>query len=334
VLTTQPFRVLFRINVKDTNPAEFTPDSLQVVFVSSLSALSLATSSSTAHVERWDVADGSRAGSTEIGLHGCETNALSPDGRTLACLDSEGTLRFVDVASGETIFEKKNFGRLHVSWGFDANRMYTRGESGDRGAARIDFSPDGRYVAAVPLFGEGGPQGGTDSEGHLLPSSGDGGLGPLGWDDEGPHILWDLIARNEVRPTAGLRQPYLNDHFVFAAPDRIVVLHRRWNHRRPSVTAAIEAVPSGELLLKTTIVWGDLSRAADPNFVLVQPPGQRSIWAIEYSTGRAIRSNTPALDVLGNRYVAERTNGEIGLYERGKQGARATLALPLTSDGR
>ncbi len=327
MLTTEPFRVLFRVGVKDTNPAEFTPDSLQVVFVSSLSVLCLATSSSTAHLERWNVSDRTRAGFTEIGLHGCETNGLSPDGRTLACLDSEGTLRLVDVASGETAFERRNFGRLHVTWGTNDIGMYTRGESGDRGAARIDFSPDGRFVAAVPLFGEGGPQGGTDSEGHSQPSSGDSGLGPLPWDDGGPHILWDLIARNEVRPTAGLMQPYLNDHFVFVAPDRIVVLHRRWNHRRLSVTAAIEAVPSGDLLLKTTIVWGDLSRAADPNFVLVRPPGQRSIWAIEYTTGRAIRSNTAALDVLGNHYVAERTNGEIGLYERGKTGARATVRL-------
>ena len=329
VLTVQPFRVLSRISAEDANLAEFTPNSRQIVFLSSRSALSLPSSNGTAHVEQWDVANHPRSAFTEIRLHGCATNALSPDGRVLACLDSDGTLQFVDVASGQTTLERKHFGRLHVTWGTDETGMYTRRESGDVGAARIDFSPDGRFVAAVPLFGEGGPQGGADLEFPSRQSDVGEDL-QLPWDDEGPHVLWDLFERKAIKPTAGLTQPYLNDHFVFVAPDRILVLHRGWHQRKPTVAAAVEDVPSGQLLLKTTILWGDLSRAANPNFVLVRPPGKRSIWAIEYGTGRAIRSNTPSLDVLGNHYVAERTNGELGLYERGKPAAVATVRL----DGR
>jgi hypothetical protein len=37
-------------------------------------------------------------------------------------------------------------------------------------------------------------------------------------------------------------------------------------------------------------------------------------------------SDTPALDVFGSHYVAERLNGELGLYEVGK-GIQATVKL-------
>jgi hypothetical protein len=48
--------------------------------------------------------------------------------------------------------------------------------------------------------------------------------------------------------------------------------------------------------------------------------------AVEFSTGQVITSETPALDVFGKYYVAERTNGEIGLYERGT-GLKASISL-------
>ena len=47
----------------------------------------------------------------------------------------------------------------------------------------------------------------------------------------------------------------------------------------------------------------------------------------EIGTGRVIVSQANALDILGSFYVAERTNGEIGLYEIGKPGAIAMVSL-------
>jgi hypothetical protein len=45
-----------------------------------------------------------------------------------------------------------------------------------------------------------------------------------------------------------------------------------------------------------------------------------------YTTGEMITSETPALDVLGRYYVAERAGGKVGLYERGK-GLQASVSL-------
>ncbi len=47
---------------------------------------------------------------------------------------------------------------------------------------------------------------------------------------------------------------------------------------------------------------------------------------MEFATGQVIISETPALDVFGNHYVAEVRNGEVGLYERGK-GLQASVRL-------
>jgi len=103
VLTLKPFSVLFRIPAEKATIADFTPDSRQVLFVSSLSA-------SPARVERWSVADGVRGGSTEISLPDCGTVGLSPDGSFLACAGVDGLFRLFEVSSGTTLVQKKYFG--------------------------------------------------------------------------------------------------------------------------------------------------------------------------------------------------------------------------------
>jgi hypothetical protein len=47
---------------------------------------------------------------------------------------------------------------------------------------------------------------------------------------------------------------------------------------------------------------------------------------MELSTEQAIVIETPALDVFGRLYAAEKEKGEVGLYEIGK-GLKASCAL-------
>ncbi|HXN46844.1 MAG TPA: WD40 repeat domain-containing protein, partial [Bryobacteraceae bacterium] len=114
VLTVQPFAVYFRIPAGDADPAQFTPDSQQIVFVSSATSVRLASPGNSGHLERWNIADHSRVAFTEIRLHGCDTKELSPDGLVLACVDSRGTLRLLDIASGGTIFQKEHLAKEFV----------------------------------------------------------------------------------------------------------------------------------------------------------------------------------------------------------------------------
>jgi WD40 repeat protein len=310
VLTVQPFRALFRTHVQDAGLACFTPDSRQVVFVVSLASLRLADPSSPARLERWNIADRTHAESAEIRLHGCGTMALSPNGRAFACVDFFGTLRLLDVSSGETILERKQFARKVVIWAQDAPyRRLTRYEIGEPESAQIGFSPDGRFLIAYP------------------------------WNLEGTPLAFDLEQRKTVNLVGGMKKLSsfsVDNSFAFVAPDRVMMSQVQVGPR--AVTAALMAFPSGQVLSTPKLPPGPVSRASDPGFVLIRPcgpfprrvpfdPHTKRTCAVEFSTGRLIVSKTPALDVFGDHYVAERVNGEIGLYERGKPAAVATVRL-------
>lgn len=292
VLNTQPFRVRFRIPAENATRAEFTPDSRQIVFISSVTHADqqhLAFAGRTARVERWDVADHSRAGFTGIALPTCDSVALSPDARTAVCVDFAGTLRILDVSSGDAIFEKSKFGRPFPN----GNGM--PGDTGDPGSAQIEFSPDGRFVIVAPL------------------------------NAMGSALAWDLREKRAVNLTGRLKNLRALS-FAFAGAGRLVVsrIPSGW---RDAPNGFLVAFPSGALLSKPAIPAGALSRAADPGFVLVRSyvtaaihAGEPAVRAIALGIGLTITNATAALDVLQNRYVAQRADGELQLYEKGATG--------------
>jgi hypothetical protein len=317
ILTVQPFSILFRIPAEKAEVAQFTPDSQHVVFLSSaikVDAQKIAFKESAAHVERWSVADRTRVASAALPMLVCGTEELSPDGGMLACLDLKSTLCFVDVASGQTIFEKKQF-----SWLFRVDPPLESGHPpniwGELGSAYIDFSPDGRYVVVSPK------------------------------NADGPDVIWNVRQRSTVKLTGDLKQLKGNS-FVFIAPDRVIFKPRATKSElKQHVTRArVIAFPSGRVLSQPMTPFGLLSRATDPGFVITRHFGQRRKlvnkgdefaieWtssdraaATELSTGLVIISETPALDVFGRLYVAEPHDGELGLYEIGK-GLQATVVL-------
>ena len=86
ILTVQPFAILFRIPAQNSLEAQFTPDSRQIVFVSSatrVDPLKIVFSASPARVERWSVANQARVESA-LPTFECRTQALSPDGTEAA----------------------------------------------------------------------------------------------------------------------------------------------------------------------------------------------------------------------------------------------------------
>ena len=124
-------------------------------------------------------------------------------------------------------------------------------------------------------------------------------------------------------------------NFTFVGPERLLV-DLEWLGK-PAETVGIVAFPSAATLSKSKVPPGWFYPATDPRFVLVHPCGPRKNhrWdayskrscVAEIGTGRVIVSQANALDILGSFYVADRTNGEIGLYEIGKPGANAMVSL-------
>ncbi len=307
VLTVQPFEVLFRIPAENALRAQFTADSQQIVLIASATRTTsqrILIVRSPPRVERWSVANQARVESTELRLPPCDTQALSPDGRFLACVDFGGTLHLVDVGSGQTIFQKERFGKKFLVGDLNTLENPQR-EEGDPGAAAIDFSPGGRYVVAAPE----GPKA------------------------DGSPVGFDLEQRKPIKLERKLKDL---EHlvFVFAGPTRLVTADLDLLH--PAVKATVIAWPSGKVLLKTKIPGGGfLFQATDPGFILVRPFGQGAFFdpqakrsaATELRTGKVIISETPALDVLGNHYVTQLTDGRVALYERGRREPVATIEV-------
>src|SRR5580658_8986591 len=314
VLTVSPLAVLFRIPAELAGDAQFTPDSLHVMFVSSLARADRRPAAagqrillvrSPPHVERWKVANGTPGESTEIKGVACASEQLSLDGRILACNDSEGTLRIVDVASGETLFEKKQFVKLlpiYTRTSYGAEEFPSGAYLGNQGRACFDYSPDGRLLKAEPCGGK-------------------------------PSVaLYDLHDRVTISVAPALRR-MMQHGSVFVTAGTLLIADGPYRVKQHVKIAKLVEFPSGKMLARPPIPPFELFRATEPGFIISRPNAATRKYdptvptsAVELSTGEVIMSRSPALDVFGRYYVAEPSAGTVGLYERGK-GLQATVAL-------
>jgi len=173
--------------------------------------------------------------------------------------------------------------------GFSLLVLVLLARAGEPAFTRMDFSPDGRYFVAL---------------------SGDASEAP---------IAWDLRERGKISLGGALRG-LSSASFVFAGADRIVVPN--------GDKSELISFPSGLVLAKSSLPGGDITRAADSNFVFVRPLGKLAVGCADMRVNQAVLTGKlAAMDRLGQVYVAERLTGEVALYEVGK-GVRATVQLP------
>ncbi len=136
VLSHEPFKTQFQIDAPGAYPAQFTPDSKEIIFYDQ-----------SLRVERWDLTSKERTGVSELYIHGdCFQTLLSPDGKMLACFRTNYTLELLDVATREAVLEKKSFvsGETGYEWGIGSFRF-----SFSLKFLAMGFSPDARYFVAA-----------------------------------------------------------------------------------------------------------------------------------------------------------------------------------------
>ncbi len=326
VLTAHPLAILFRIPAHDARDVQFTPDSRQIVFISSVS-----------HVQRWSIAGRARPAMQDVPVTACGTERLSPDARFLACVDPQGTLRLVDVGTGATTLERKKYGEALINFtGCSSGDCAGGAVAMDPSRARAGFSPDGRFFLAAPALPT-----------WLL---GDDDL-VVARDQQTGRAMRLRGALMLLRTGSSLGYFARLQYFAFVAPAVLMISDTAWA-KDGMVTARLVAFPSGKEISKPKLPIGPLFRAADPAFIIVRPfgplprsqpdfesghlvfrpptprpgPVNQRTAAVEIATGEVIISETPALDIFGRYYVAEPNPGVVGLYERGK-GLQTTIAL-------
>lgn len=141
VLSAEPLEMRFRIPIDGARPAQFTPDSRQVL-----------VHTPSQRIERWDLDSRQRVDVLEMaGKQRCLASRLSPDGRLLGCVDVGFDVLVVDVATEEVLFRKIHAYRIDYRALLYAWRNPNAKVTFD--VFHLEFSPDGRY------FIVGGPAG-------------------------------------------------------------------------------------------------------------------------------------------------------------------------------
>lgn len=309
LLTAVPFAIAFQVPAEDSELADFTPDSRGFSFIEGASALHVGFGVARkltyrAHVEHWEISSRTHSESAAIPLEGCASYKLSPDGHMLACADYAGALRVIDSDSMRTVYEERKWSKTAEVDGPDSAARRTR-LVGMPGAANIDYSTDGRYLRVAPTW----------SIAHT--------------------VALELPQGIPVE-RGGLLKGERPGYSAFISPTTMIMSRYALTHLS---RASVVEFPTGRKLRTMKLSPEPLDRAADSHLVIVRPyilqPETRTsrktgAAAVEYETGRVIVSQRPALDVWGERYVAEPNDGEVGLYEIGR-GLQATIRIAGSS---
>lgn len=302
ILTREPFQTLFRIAAPEATNAQFTPDSQQIVFYNS-----------DLRVETWSLAEQKLKNVHELFIRNkCVQSQLAPDGKTMACLDGDMTLNLYEVATGNAVFQKKNFYRpdslslfLNI-----LNRLLSGDEADDFELdwINMNFSPDSRYFAA-----------GKRSL----------NFSAMGLVTDESALAVDLQTKEPV-PLKGLIKKLIAGNFAFLAPDKVIGS----NPSEPK-KSGIVSFPNGEVIEQFEMFPGKITSAAKGNYLLLRPFGKHALGVMDIQKKMAVKANkTAAFDLYDQVFVAEQLNGEIGLYGSEKNDLRSVVTLPRNELGR
>jgi WD40 repeat protein len=293
VLTREPLKQLFRIDSDDAKPARFTPDSRSVVFWTP-----------NLRVEVWDVAEKKLKNVSEVVTRKrCLQTALSPDGKVLACLDKDFGLNLFEVATGNTIFEKKAFSEINL---MDVLSILVEAmgndelDFGDHEFINMAFSPDGRYFVA-----------------------GDRSLvyGMLGGRTTVQSMMFDLTTGKSSNLKGDLTE-IVASGFAFVGPNKVVGKNNG-NVKKSGIYSFPEGQPQANFEMFGASFWPVTSG----DFVVLRRSGKYAGGLLNLATQKITLINgRPILDAYGDVVASEQRNGTLGFFDL-KKIASQSIAL-------
>ncbi len=277
ILKREPFTLLFRIEAPEVKPANFTPDSHNVVFYNT-----------GLRVQVWSIADQAVVSVDEVVLRSkCWQSALSPDGKTLACYSYLGDLGLYDVATNENIFLDKQF---YLPTYYEYFVWLISLEYGDDevDVMNMQFSPDAHYFVA----------GRRKMSGNTLGIRREANIGV------------DVTSRKKVSIGGNIGN-ILAFSCAFFDNDKII---GQTDYKGEG--SGVFSFPKGERIEKLPLLGKTMTRAEKGDYLLIRPVSNAPVGVYDVSAKKFILANkTPALDIYGDTFVSERKNGELGLYK-------------------
>jgi WD40 repeat protein len=323
VLTHEPFAPLFRIDALEAQPAQFSPDSQEVIFTTA-----------ALRVEVWSIAEQKLKSAREMFVRkGCLQSLISPDGKTLACLDTDLDLNLYDVQSGEVVIQKKSFYTPDLrsltlfqllatvqSEDFDFSDFISKFDW-----ITMHFSPDGRYFAAGTRSTY---YGATNSE--YLRAGDTLIINPRRSIVVNHNVFaFDFTTRQPLAVEGSLKKLIVGG-FVFVGPDRLFGL----DLENPK-NSALVTFPAGAVIDHVPMTANKLDAPTRGNYLLIRPMKDYAVAAVDLATKTIFKSyKKAAFDFYEQEFIAELLNGEIGLFGVEKNDLHAKVVLPRKPLGR
>jgi hypothetical protein len=281
---------LFRIDAPDAEAAYFTPDSGSVIF-----------HDKKLRLERWSVSTGQRTSVKEMVVYeGCSQTLLSPDGKTLVCVNLDPRkdypkigLRLIDVESGQPFFDKPAFYEMNsLTSDLQVFELELEEILGAK-LATIIVSPDERYLIVAVMASV---------------------------------LVYDLENRKPV-DVGGKLRGLTQSRMSFLGPDELYVVGM--SKGNGMYDAEILSFPSGQPIKKVQIGDQQLDSVTKGRLLLVRPLKNFAVAVLDPEQAKILfASKFPALDMWDNSLAVEDLSGGIAVGQVGVQGSKS-IALPL-----
>jgi hypothetical protein len=268
----------------------FAPDSFSATFTPDSQSIVFYTP--TLRIESWSIADELRTSVVEMQVaNECLQSALSADGKYLACFTSDWALIISEVATGEVRFQKKNFSQPDVLQ-YYATLLQRFLDPEGAEFIHMRFSPDGRYFVA---------HGSQDAT-----------------------IALELDGFKTFSLPSATRE-LMWGNFTFVGADKIAGA----DLVNPK-NSGIVKFPSGESVRRVAFGNTHLEATADSRHIILRPVKEHVLGVMDAQTGIiGLGFDKRALDVFGDVYVHERSDGDLTI--RGFKDAKeiARIKLPM-----
>lgn len=289
VLSRDPLRLLFRVDAADSHAAQFTPDSQSIVF-----------DTHGMRVEEWSVADQERVSVHELAIPGgCVQSKLSPDGKTLACVNGDFDISLHDVAQGSPIFSKKGFFAPDpLNMWLLMFRMLVYAEAGlELQWVHLGFSPEAKTFLGA---------------------------------SSSASIAVNLTTRQQISLHGSLSE-MIRGGFAFLDSDRVIAVNRD-----DIKNSAIMKFPAGEIMQRLPLGGERLSAASHGPYVIVGPLRDFPTAVLDLSSKKFVFGSKDiyAIDAYDRLVVAQTRNGEIGLFNLDSQKLDSHTEISLSPLGR
>jgi WD40 repeat protein len=249
-------------------------------------------------VEEWNIAEAKRTSVQEVTAPaGCLQTLLAPDGKTLACFNSHFDISLIDVATSKTLFEKKAYFLPSGPYADYAKyRILAMEEIWNVPWVHMAYSPDLRYFIAANAMNR---------------------------------IAVDMATHSPVSLHGGVAD-MVGGGFVFLSADRIVAQDRL--DRRSS---AIVSFPAGAVLRKFPSTGQELKPATHGDYVVLSNVKDARAGVMDLNTQKIYTGPTKlaALDAYDQHFLAEKSSGEIGVWDLVTGKLEAKTSLPRSPLG-